>query len=537
MKNEFKITLNNKQEVLVNGVKLIRIMNDAIKAIVPQGNTYLKEKDTYKVKNSSFWVEALGHLYQYISWYDKSGEYWLPCSIKIGNDIEEADINLNKDSIVIFPENKHSYEAISSNTLEICRKYSLTHAALAEILLSRLNVSPYPAEFKKDDKKFLDALIILMFGVECSRNNTTLLTSLMLLDLIATKNVYGSRYVPFDWHSAFVSRYNYHWDDWEKKNYGGKYPMSQQSTGKGNLGQGDKNNPGVLKHGRGHIFQKNVAYELDELQPPDEKVYQYSVSFLMGLFAEYPQRHSVPRREMSLAIYWLNTLNDKVSERLKQAKDQKELEAAIQQVFFERLSVAYTAMRPEFFLKTPLQETIIPLPLHSVKDIDWAVVQLCHFSKKDNKSSYTQAANTNVFHLIDVHCKLIPGWVGYSEEKEATVNDETITITGKIGRFPSLPDDANRCTYCFSHTAQKNIKNETKNTQIVRVDEEDGKCHKIDSECNPKVKSITFEPGRVTKTCSQVMFFGMAEKSGKQECKTCLSQVQTSFQALSGMHK
>lgn len=516
MKKEFSILNNKKKWLSIDGITLLRTMHEAVKDILTQYASRLEvpKNGIFEIHSAKSWLDSIGHLCKFKTGHDKQGECWLPIDIEVGKSV----VSISEDSTVSFPNNQGSYEDITKTIRQMLKKYKYSASKLARILLKKLSGKDYPDEIEENHKVFLNSLLVLMFGVEPSRNNTTLLTSLLLLDLIRAKQRYGSRNEIFDWRCAFVSRHGYHWDDWEHKPYGGKYPMAQSSTGKGNLGAGVQGKKGVLLYGRRDFIEKNSSEEI-----------------LSQLLDEYPQRHAVPRREISLVIHWLDSLSKENQDLLKEAQNEDALLDQIKRLVVKRLKCGYLRDEQPNFLKTPAPKKMVPLKMQS-KKIEKSRAVLEH-SKDDGTASRSYS-----FHRIDVACKLIPGWVANGETKKLPKTEklpETI-IQGKLSGFYSIKDSnkKDKCTYCYSRPYPlQSTELPPKNTAIV-ITRNHKKTHRIhrykneDCGISSKITKRTIHPEKINEKCGLVMFFGQAKKMKLAECKECLPS--TPIEELSG---
>lgn len=529
MKKKFEFVNNDGRKLSLSGISLLRLIHEVVQNTIAQYCDKEKQKENpLKVNNGQFWIDIIGHLTTFHTSHDYSTATWLDCKITINNAKEITVIKKNNGELVKFPDDKHSYEDITEKLREILKKYKFTHSILAEVLLSRVAAADYPSQLNSQtipwqdkDKEFLDALIILMFGVESSRNNTTLLSSLLLLDLIQHNQVYGSRNTPFNWENAFVSRYDYHWDDFEYKNYGGKYPMSSQSTGSGNLGKGKPQDPGVLKYGRGDIFVETMPNFFGITDPQMEKSYCHTESFLEEQFNEYPQRHGVPRREISLVVHWLESLTSDNKKLLAVAKDETDLKEKISQLLETRLIHGYQLeknLQRTLFIENSTNKKFIPLQTYHLKDLSSTPINLTHQNSNKESSKHI------LLHRPEVTCKLIPGWVAKGEEKTLYTNDK---IKGNINRFwsnKSSKDEFFKCVYCYSRPLEITFSRKTNPAQLVLVDNKKT-IHQLNKNetctVRSKIDTRTISSDKLTDTTAQLTFFGQATKENNKKCEQC----------------
>lgn len=238
---------------------------------------------------------------------------------------------------------------------------------------------------------FLNAMVALLFGVESSRNQATLATTLMMLDLVMQGKHYGRYGKRFTLSGAFNSTHGYTWDDGNFTSgslYGGKHPMAVHGTGTGNMR--DRYAMTLNKPGGTRVVQ-----ELQTLN----------------------QRHAVPRREISMLVHWLEAnINPGVTETLD--------EMWVTQKIQRRLNRAYYGSNPTWLLPSePRTDTGEHLDLTDYGGVYFYVVDLGK-----------QKVGRN-FHA-DPGCKLIPHNSTYSVE-----------ATSSLKVLAGLTE----CPYCWRH--------------------------------------------------------------------------------------
>ncbi|MFY1829269.1 hypothetical protein ACN47A_25350 [Myxococcus fulvus] len=263
------------------GVVLLQILDEEVKILVRDSNH----------KNHSrchYWVRMCGRMV-----VGKSAKHagTFPLEVVLGSTVKvtgnpEQPSSERVQFPVAYgtpPKNDLNYQQISMEIEKILKRGKLLSRGLAIELLQRMMGGPSllgSAAEDVADGKFLDALVVLMFGVEASRNQATLATSVFLLDLIRAGCTYGRNGTKrFTFANAFHS--DYFWDDglptggkYRGGWYGGKFPMAVHGTGQGNMGR---------------------RYEIVRNANPEDQEALHSLT----------QRHAVPQRELALLIHWL----------------------------------------------------------------------------------------------------------------------------------------------------------------------------------------------------------------------------------------
>ncbi|WP_143177628.1 hypothetical protein [Cystobacter ferrugineus] len=141
---------------------------------------------------------------------------------------------------------------------------------IAQDIVMRMVGRASQQTFNENQRNFVAGMTALMFGVEASRFPSSLATSLFLLDLI----IYGMGYGR-EGTKKFTLAKSFHSGDWDNGEwYGGKYPYAVHGTGSGNMRM------------RSRIAVRDQPAHFDNL-------------------VNLPQRHAVPRREVTLLIHWL----------------------------------------------------------------------------------------------------------------------------------------------------------------------------------------------------------------------------------------
>jgi len=212
-------------DLIVPGEQLLKLGYKAFNSIFQEAMQQpqsILTKDSFarnmlKIQSGKHWLLTAGHLSMYPTSIDKRLEKWFPTNVEVFDS--EYCINISEvrgDAFVKFPNSDGSYISISEylhkmteielppfeiekiiscilNNQVIDNNNPPKHSDIAKTLLSRLAGGQYPADYILEQKIFFDCLLVLIFGVEGSRNNITFLTGIMLLDLIASNSFYGRK--------------------------------------------------------------------------------------------------------------------------------------------------------------------------------------------------------------------------------------------------------------------------------------------------------------------------------------------------------
>lgn len=404
LRYSWQVLNEQNQLVVLEGIDLIRIAHHVVRNFLPRITGVLEAQDNvYRIKNAKDWLRTAGHLSKYIlskKSFEKYGEAkWYPSSFAI-NSAQPVKINKggNGDAIVAFPmcqERRGDYVSISNYLAgltahplpteeQIARVFETNwqelpppnnkHIDVALALLTRMTGNSYPDGFTADQQHFLDSLLVLMLGVETSRNNTTFLTAVMLLDLIASRAAFGRMHRAYSWDNAFVSGPGYSWNDFEQKDCGGKFPMATNCTGTGNLAA--RRDAIVKDQGVDEIF-------IDS------------------------QRRRVEEREMSLLVNWLEGVKRKDPALFQQCKNEVELQKAVEKVFFDRLNRAYFSQEPCLSYLSANKSGVYAKPgQRHYKDVPYIFYITTGFCD-GNKNNEKVAAH---YHRTDHPCAEMPGF-------------------------------------------------------------------------------------------------------------------------------
>jgi hypothetical protein len=225
----------------------------------------------------------------------------LPCHVRVNGGtpiniaLGQGNQGLRLDFPITAAKKDLNYQEVQQGLTALVAG---NHAVIARLILDRVQGKNVDGGLTTANLAWLDALIILMFAVEGSRFPAALVTSVLFLDLVAQGKVRASGKV-FTFDNAFHT--NLDWEDgsW----YGGKFPYATHGTGTGNNWMRAE-----LKADNGLAFQNH--------------------------FEQMPQRHCVPRREITLLIHWLEC---------RQAQSARPYlnSVAIQRALQRRLKVAY----------------------------------------------------------------------------------------------------------------------------------------------------------------------------------------------------
>lgn len=404
-----------QNHLTLSGEELLRQGYDAFKKILRDIEGYrniIFTNSKIRIQTGKDWLLTAGHLSAYPTSIDQklSGK-WYPATVELVNPSSTVQLKNSRggEAFVEFPGLDGSYVAISNKLMKMTKiepdpneiekiisallrnenfktNNPPNHSEIAKVLLNRLGGKAYPADYAPDQKTFFDCLLVLMFGVEGSRNNLTFLTGVMLLDLIASNTNYGRKGHQYNWNNAFVSGPEFHWNDYENKNYGGKFPMATNSTGTGNFTE------------RRNAIQGNSSSTSHDLQ-----------------------RERVQVREMSIIVHWLQAFSQKESSYFSGELSENALKDKVRKLFERRLRGAY--------LEEPCLDF---LPYHEPNGgghsqlkrhyKDEPFVFYLQHKAKDKSTSIDKH-----YHRTDYPCKTVPGFALNGKTKTVKALETEIT--------------------------------------------------------------------------------------------------------------
>lgn len=436
----FQLVNHAGRNIKLNGMALLKLAHETVKELLNpitlKANAEPKEKLCH-ITDGESWLKTAGRLAKFIGGQDIHGLVGLfPTTIIVGkNPSGETKTIINKDrtgdAYVKFPLASGSYAAIAKYLQQFADRDAISpsldettallshassaaawsnfrkkfinrkHAAIANVLLKRIQLEPYPVDYSPEEKQFFDALLVLMLGVESSRVNTTYLTTVLLLDLIANHRTYGRLERAYNWHNAFTSGAGYVWNDSEQRDYGGKFPMAVNSTGKGNFG-----------------VRAAMLTDLNENLALEEII-------------AHSQTHQIPKKEISLLVHWLQSLDQVGLAQLKQANCGQDLKITIQQLLKNRLCFAYG-------IQPPADPSTIGVTLNQgsfrnhqqVGDFRRDIGGI-HYYLQIKSTTPQQSTEATYCHRSDIPCKLINPAFVQGEEKEISKKGGQEQITGE----------------------------------------------------------------------------------------------------------
>lgn len=352
----------------IPGITLLQILDQQVKTILQSGLPPIEKSNdwTYFFTRGWEWLAACGKLAA-TKYNIENGNGWVPCDLVVGP--EGTQMRLDGNGTVAFSERLEF-------PTEPGIKKDLNYAQIAQQIQALGIVEPLQAEGilyrmageqhldTKPRADFLNTMVALLFGVESSRNQATLATTVMLLDLVREHKGYGRQGVKrFTLSGAFHSSHGYYWDDGQYTHgnfYGGKHPMAVHGTGTGNMGE---------RYGMVANLRDWRELTLN-------------------------QRHAVPRREISLLVHWLE------ANVPPNSSSQTFGPMWVHEKIHERLSKAYFDMNPTWHLPgDPSKDT--------GQHVDMAMYQTGLYVVTDGFQLVGKTVH------VSPYCKLIPGNRGY----------------------------------------------------------------------------------------------------------------------------
>lgn len=338
----YNIVNDRGQQLQVNGIALLKIAHEVVQETLSAVSKNKKGNEELRhIGSGRDWLKLAGRLAKTMAGSEQRVDDKLFPGVLVVGDAGSTQVQIDRNEIVKFPDCRGDYVNITKRLNPLVNRippesklisewqqalfagnseaadeikqnlYNRHHAFLAKVLLKRLQGKHYPDSYSGDNKKFLDTLLVLMFGVEASRVNATYLTGVMLLDLIANNARFGRLSRLYTWNNAFTSGPGYRWQDDQPRDYGGKFPLAVNSTGRGN-------------------FSDRAAM----LQGPNEQ------QALDAILSD-PQKHQVPRKEISIILHWLQILTPPEVKLLQTAVNQRIFTKKLKLLFKRRLEKAY----------------------------------------------------------------------------------------------------------------------------------------------------------------------------------------------------
>lgn len=430
---EFKIVNLQGRELTIEGDQLLRIAYTSFRKVwqevTQNGSQNLNRQSSgrYHITKAEEWLKTAGYLSNWSTRQDiKKPEkdlWYRPKGVTIQLTKEGLPVDITSNGLVKFKGSGWDYGSLAKDvgvkstedemTLDDVVKIinsswtwspesNQEHVELAETLLRRIRLESYPATFSTRDQQFYDALILLLIGVESSRNNVTFLTTLLLLDLIKSGARIREGGQSYGFNSAFISGNEYQWNDVEQKDLGGTFPMATNSAGSGN-------------------FAERIRFIKGEI--PIDKL------------LEDPQKNRIALAEMKLMIDWLRNLCEEHADVFKQSTNSAELESSLQQLFEKRLRSSYLTNNSENFLEVNdnrYYRNSQPLRQHYEDD------QLFYFlthSEINSKTKLEKKTTDNFYHRLDLSCQTLPGYVlngGRVDSNKDITRTSTLNVKHKI---------------------------------------------------------------------------------------------------------
>jgi len=380
----------------IAGPKLLQILDQAVVTTIKRAKANVKKSsingwNVYAMNAGAWtWLAACGKLAVTNS---NQRFTWVPCWLNVGPEGTGMAVSGSAKAFserLEFPTERGDKKDL--NYLQIAqqiRALGIDEAFQAEGILWRMTGQPHVRT--AGGAHFLNAMVALLFGVESSRNQATLATTLMLLDLVQQRKHYGRQHKVFTLTAGFNSSQGYTWDDGQFASgslYGGKHPMAVHGTGTGNMRD-------RYAMTLGKPTGEQVALEMETMN----------------------QRHAVPRREISLLVHWLEAnINPGVKETLN--------EVWVTQKIQGRLAQAYFGPNPTWLLPNePRTDTGQHADLTDYGGVYFYVV---------DSGKHKVGRN---FHA-DPGCKLIPHNTNYSVEATQS---------------PKILAGMTQCPYCWQH--------------------------------------------------------------------------------------
>ncbi|MBX9585965.1 MAG: hypothetical protein K2X50_01785 [Gammaproteobacteria bacterium] len=416
----FKIRLESGELVQINGIGLLKLLHASVQEVLTP--IVLKHKGysanaLRTIRQGEDWLRTAGRLATYVSGeiasvpscsFLRNDQSKLYGDFTIGvNGQHQTRVETKKEHVSIkhaasgrYPDiakyingflelqaikvsTEKLYQAMCSIVYSTVRSPEFpldqAHASLARVLKDRLRGNDYPREMSGIFKEFLDSLLLLMFGMEGSRINTTFLTGSMLLDLIENHCTFGRLNRVFSWQNMFTSGPGYHWNDFEQRDLGGKFPLASNSTGPDNF----KHRTAILG-----------CSEADEPRKLKEIIEDY-------------QHYRALKKEIHITLHWLYNLS--MDDRLDLARSNNllELRAKLKDVFKRRLVSAFN-LQPNVSIPRLITNSELCIRQYELQQQSQQLTGLKHYYLVVTNITTLEKKSDKYYHRIDIPCKLLP---------------------------------------------------------------------------------------------------------------------------------
>ena len=249
-----------------NYAHILSAMDDAVEAVGGGSDPYAGKQSNivqFRMRSGANWAYLANRK-------SLKAPGRLPCDVQVinGTPVACATGGAAGGERVFFPGQRDlNYRDVGAGVAQVI---TAGDAALAQLMLDRA-AGRNTQQGNQAQMAWIDCLIVLLFGMETARFQSGLCTTVLFLDLIASGKAYGRTGRRFGFGNAFHTG---SWEDGEW--YGGKYPYATHGTGSGNN------------------YMRTVLANDYQMVLGDH-------------FAGLPQRHAVPRREVTLCVHWLES--------------------------------------------------------------------------------------------------------------------------------------------------------------------------------------------------------------------------------------
>lgn len=410
-------TLASGAIININGVKLLKIVHASVQEHLKpfiRINRNTAKSTLQKVESGLDWLKLAGRLATFVSGeiadqkdcdFVKQASSKLYGNITVGCAPQQTVVATRQEHVEIPHSENGSYVAIAhyinkfldqfteqvsaqETYRTLCsvlknspeapeQKRNNAHADLATVLLARLSLHTYPEHFTSENTAFFDSLLVLLFGMEASRINSSYLTGVMMLDLIANQVTFGRFQRTFSWQNMFTSGPGYQWNDFEQKDYGGKYPLASNSTG-----------PENFSH-RTNVVNAPELHELNALQA----------------IMDGEQHYQVCKKEIKVVLAWLNNLNVQARNTLSSATTEDEFIGQLKTLFKQRIRDVFVR-RPT--IPTPILQSNHEglLRQYELRSRDQQLTARNHYYLKITNQSSDRVVWDQYYHRVDTPCKM-----------------------------------------------------------------------------------------------------------------------------------
>lgn len=440
-------SISLRQKLHESSFKLLSISYRITNEYIRSQQMSMDKNRIYYVKSASDWLRLIGH---FADQYSRSsldvGKATLyPCQIIVGPENNQRAIKITNSGVVQFqmPNGRaiggDSYPDIARYLKSILdtpdnqikptdivyllqgnldRELLQNHRELAEVLLRRIVGDAYPKnQYTEEQEYFFDALLVLMLLVEGSRNNSTLVSFVLLMDCIINHVAVNGEVKAYDFINSFFSDSewdgpfvlpNYGQSQVRKFDRGGLFPMVSHASGVGNFSE------------------RKTAIE-----GKYSKFYNSPHAVNLDYFEKRPQKHHILLQETQLFVDWLLWFaNDELQKAIIHPD---QLEEIVQRVIKTRIQQVFQGQFGQVIRYKPYDQ-FAPDSGSACGHIDKTVRGVLFLQHTvENEKQPKKTGQLTYFHKLTRPCRSVPEYVVNKEAKALKKLKAEFTAEPQLG--------------------------------------------------------------------------------------------------------